>query len=141
MTLLWEDLSSELIDRLGIGMEAIWALVRAAQSGALALALVEPLDGDLSLSDAAGVLGDALEELELLRPELAAGGVAGELGPVPLDGLSGYRTAIAGLLGTALDVVVIMLREQDLDTPELLGLATVASLVGSGKQLVIGRLP
>lgn len=144
MTVSWEDLSCELVDRLGIGLDVTWSLLFTAQSGALALSLIAPLDEDLSLSDASRVMGEALEELEQLRPELAAGGLAADLGPVHLDGLTYYRTAITGLLGTALDVVAIMLRDQaqDLDTPELLALASFVALVGSARQLVVtGPLP
>jgi hypothetical protein len=140
MTVMWEDLRGELIDRLGVGIETLWSLIFAAQSGVLALALIEPLDGDLALSDAAEAMAEALEELERVDPALASGGIAVDLDPVQLDGLTGYRTAIAGLLTAAGQVVALMLREhvEELDTSGLLALASVASLIGSGREFVTG---
>ena len=139
MTVLWRDLKSELVDRLGIGMEALWSLVRTAQSGVLALSLIEPLDEDMRLSDAAMDLTLALDEMEEVSPALAAGGISVDLGPVRLDDLGDYRASILGLLGAAIDVVAHMLREQveELDTPELMSLATVASSINSARQLLL----
>jgi len=84
MTVSWTEPARELVDRLGVGMEALWSLVFSAQAGALRLATVEPLDQDFALSDAGIGLADALAELEWARPELAAG-VSVELGPVRWD--------------------------------------------------------
>ena len=143
VTVSWTQPAQELVDRLGIGMDALWSLIYAAQVGALSLALVEPLDEDLSLTEAGMDLADALGELEWVCPELTAGSVAVDLGPAPLDDVSACRAAIAGLLAAAVDVVVALLREQgeELDTPDLLAVARVAHLVGSAYTQVSGRLP
>jgi len=83
MTVSWTEPARELVDRLGAGMDALWALLFAAQHGALRLALVVPLDDDPSLTEAAVDLGEALEELEWVRPQLPSGGLAVGLGPAP----------------------------------------------------------
>ena len=143
VTVSWTQPAQELVDRLEVGMDALWSLIYAAQTGALSLALVEPLDEDLSLTEAGMDLADALGELEWVRPELTAGSVAVDLGPAPLDDVSACREAIAGLLAAAVDVVVGLLREQgeQLDTPDLLAVARVAHLVSSAYTQVTGRLP
>lgn len=139
----WTEPARELVDRLGVGMDALWSLVYAAQTGALRLALVEPLDEDLSLTSAGMDLADALGELEWVRPELAGCSIAVDLGPAPLDDVVACRTSIAGLLAAAVDVVVALLREQgeELDAPDVLALARVAHQVGSAYTGVTGRLP
>ena len=91
-------------------MDALWALTYAAQGAALHLALLEPLDEDLSLTAAEMDLAEALGELEWARPELAAGGLALDVGPAPLDDVTGCRQALGQLLQAAIDVVIDMLR-------------------------------
>jgi hypothetical protein len=39
----WMEPAREPVNRLGIGLDALWSLIYAAQTGALRLALVEPL--------------------------------------------------------------------------------------------------
>ena len=136
MTVSWTEPARELVDRLGVGMEALWSLVFSAQDGALRLAMVEPLDEDFALSDAGVGLADALAELEWARPELAAG-ISVELGPVRWDDVIAYRQAIAGLLAAALEVVADLLRSAELDTPDVLALARVIHLVSAAHQRVL----
>lgn len=136
MTVSWTEPARELVDRLGVGMEALWSLVFSAQEGALRLATVAPLDQDFALSDAGLGLADALAELEWARPELAAG-VSVELGPVPWNDVIAYRQAIAGLLTAALEVVADLLRSAELDTPDLLALSRVVHLVSAAHQRVL----
>ena len=136
MTVSWTEPARELVDRLGVGMEALWSLVISAQDGALRLAMVEPLDEDFALSDAGVGLADALAELEWARPELAAG-ISVELGQVRWDDVIAYRQAIAGLLAAALEVVADLLRSAELDTPDVLALARVVHLVSAAHQRVL----
>ena len=149
MTVSWTEPARELVDRLGVGIDALWALVFTAQIGALQLALIDPLDGDLYLTDAANQLADALEELEWARPELTTGGMSIDLGPVPWDDLIAYRSNISGLLAAAIDVIAELLRNNTpagkhipgnprLEAAELLALAHIVQLVSSAYQLVIG---
>lgn len=139
----WTEPARELVDRLGSGLDALWSLLYAAQSGTLRLALVEPLDDDLSLTAAGMDLAEALSELEWVRPELAACEVAFDPGPARLDDVAACRASIAGLLAAAVDVIVGLLRgpAEELDTPDLLAVARVAHLLGSAYTRVTGRLP
>ena len=143
VTVSWTEPARELVDRLGVGMDALWSLTYAAEAGALRLALVEPLDEDLSLTAAGMDLAEALSELEWVRPELAACSLAFDPGPAPLDDVTACRASIAGLLAAAVDVIVGLLRSQgeELDTPYLLAVARVAHLLGSAYTHVTGRLP
>ena len=136
MTVSWTEPARELVDRLGVGMEALWSLVFSAQDGALRLAMVEPLDEDFALSDAGVGLADALAELEWARPELSAG-ISVELGPVQWDDVIAYRQAITELLSAALEVVADLLRSAELDTPDVLALARVVHLVSAAHQRVL----
>jgi hypothetical protein len=143
MGVLWTQPARVLVDGLDGGLEGLWSLVFAAQHGALRLALDRGLDGDLSLTLAAMDLGEALEDLEWSRPDLPAGGVAVDLGPVPADAVSDCRTAIAHLLAAGLDVAADVLRDssQDLDTPDVLCLARVVHLLSNAHLRVTGRMP
>lgn len=140
MTVSWTEPARELVDRLGPGMDALWSLVFSAQAGALSLATVEPLDEDFALSEAAMDLADALGELEWACPELTAVAVTVDLGPPCWDDVIAYREAIAGLLAAAIDVVAALLRDEDLDIPDVLALARVVHLVSSAYQRVTGHL-
>ena len=149
MTVSWTEPARELVDRLGVGLDALWAMGFTAQIGALQLALIDPLDGDMVLTDAATQLAEALEELEWVRPELTLGGMSIDLGPVPWDDLIAYRSNISGLLAAAIDVIAELLRTSTpassipvgtlrLDAAELLAVARVVHLVSGAYQLVIG---
>jgi hypothetical protein len=135
MTVSWVDPARELVDRLGVGLEALWSLIFSAQVGALQLATVEPLDRDFALSQAGLGLADALAELEWLRPELA-GGVAVDLGQVPWNDVIAYRETVQGLLAAALQVTADLLRSEQLETADLFALARVVHLIGAAHQRV-----
>ena len=143
MAVSWMEPARELVNRLGIGLDALWSLIYAAQTGALRLALVEPLDEDLALTEAGMDLAETLGELEWIRPELRAGPVAFDPGPAPLDDVTACRAVVTGLLVASVDVAVGLLREQgeDLDTPDVLAVARVAHLLGLAYRGLTGRLP
>lgn len=136
MTVLWQDLKAELLDRLGNGVEALWSLLYAAQSGVFALSLITPLDEDFSLSDAATDLMLALDELECARPELLLTGFAMDLGPVGRDDLTAYRQSIQGLLSAAKEQLELLLKDglAEFETPAVLALAATATLTGSAQR-------
>ena len=142
MTVSWTEPARELVELLGVGLDALASLLVSAQAGALTLSLIEPLDEDFWLSDAAIALGDALDQLALVAPETSQCPVTVTLGALRWDDLIAYRQGIEGLLGAAADVVAQMLREQaaDLDTTQLLALAHVVHLVGRAYRLVGGRV-
>lgn len=140
MTVSWTEPARELVELLGVGMEALAGLLASAQSGALALSLIEPLDKEFWLSDAAIALGDALDQLAFVAPETPECPITVDLGAVRWDDLIAYRQGIEGLLVAAFDVVAQILREQaaDLDTQDLLALAHMVHLIGHAYRLVGG---
>ena len=96
MSVSWREPARDLANRLGVGLDALWSLVYAAQSSALELALVEPLDEDLSLTAPGMDLADALSELEWVSPELATCSVVFDPGTAPLDDVTACRACTAG---------------------------------------------
>ena len=96
MSVSWREPARDLANQLSVGLDALWSLVYAAQSSALELALVGPLDEDLSLTAAGMDLAEALSELEWVRPELATCSVAFDPGPAPLDDVTACRACTAG---------------------------------------------
>lgn len=141
MTKVWQDVASEVRDRLGGGPEALWSLLYTAQSAVFALSLMSPLDEDLDLSDAATELMLALDELEAAQPELLLETLAIDLGPVALDDLAGYRSAIDGLLAAASDQIVSVFQYglDDVTVEQILALASVVTHVGSAARRIGGR--
>ena len=142
MTKVWQDVACEVRDRLGGGTEALWSLLFTAQSGVFELSLMAPLGEDVALGAAAEELMLALDELEAAQPELLLETLAIDLGPVTLADLTGYRTAIAGLLEGIQDQVARLSQTglDSLDVEQLLALASVATLVGSARRLVAAQL-
>ena len=142
MDVSWTQSAQELVDRVGAGMDALWALTYAAQGAALQLALLEPLDEDMSLTAAGMDLAEALGELEWARPELAACTLAIEVGPAPLDDVTGCREALGGLLRAAIDVVERLLRGgEELTRADLLAVARAVHLIAAAHTRITGRLP
>ena len=137
MTLIWDDLKTDLQQRVDY-VEAVWSYLWHAQGGVLVLSLVDPLDRDLQLTDAADKLGEALLELERGHPELEFFHLHGEPGPVPLDDVGGYRAGVDGLLQLALDEVTRIHRDLSgsLDATDLAALASVATLAGDARRLI-----
>ena len=139
----WEATAGRVVDRLGVGMDALWAVLFAAQTAALLLSLAGPLVDDQPLSTVAMDLVEAVEELEWARPELAAHGVGLDLVPIPDGDLARGRAGLAGLLRVALDVATGLLRDPDrpLDTAELLAVSRVVTLLGTAHVGTTGQLP
>lgn len=141
MSKVWQDVATEVRDRLGVGPEALWSLLFTAQSAVFALSLMSPLDEHLDLSDGANELMLALDELEAAQPELLLETLAIDLGPVPVDDLAGYCAAIEGLLVAARDQIVSVFQYglDDLPVEQVLALASVVTHVGSAARWVAGR--
>ncbi len=142
MTVVWQELRGELHDRLGEGVETLWSLLSAAQTGVMALALMLPLDDGAGLDDAATNVMAALDELELVRPELTFDSFTADLGPVDVEDIGGYQAGIVGLLQAAGEHVAQLARNglAGLETSAVLALATGASVIGSAQRLVVGRV-
>lgn len=142
MTVVWQELRDELHDRQGEGVETLSSLLFAAQTRAIALALMLPLDDGAGLEDAATNIMLALDELELVRPELMFVSFTADLGPVDVDDIEGYQAAIDELLQAAgeHDALLALNGLPGLEASAVLALATVASLVGTAQRLVVGRV-
>ena len=80
----------------------VWTLTHTAELGALRLALLPGADDDLALTTAAADLGDAVDALEHAVPDLPRTGVVVDFGDAPLDEVQACRTALAGLILSAL---------------------------------------
>ncbi len=72
MTVPWTTTAGVLVDRVEPGMAGLWSLIRTAQRGVLRCATDAELDRDLAFTFAAMDLGEALEDLEWVHPDLAA---------------------------------------------------------------------
>jgi hypothetical protein len=143
VTVAWtepaERLARSLPDR---GLAGLWALLHTAELAVLQLALLPGLNDDLTLTEAAFDLREAVEELEWLHADLPLRGRAANLGAAPLDQVGACRGGVARLLLAGLDTVGRLLAAgQELDTPELLVLARVCQRAGRAHLRVTGRLP
>ena len=138
----WVFPARALAEGLGPGLEAVWAMIFAAQTATLQLAQITPLDDDRPLSAAAWELEQALEELERVRPELSVNGLALDLGPPPLEAAQPCREAVAGLIGAALGMLTARLPDggNGRDVTELLALARAATLVATARHGLTGGL-
>ena len=130
----WPEPVRIVTDRLGDGIEALLALLFSAELAALGLSVHTPVSEEGGLSRAAWSLAEAREELEWVRPGLAAHGVAIDLGPAPAGEWSACRDALASVLRLGVGVVTGMLRDhvEDLDTAELLAVARATTLLSDG---------
>jgi hypothetical protein len=139
----WQVTAGRVVDRLGVGLDALWAVLFAAQTAALLLSLAGPLVDEQPLSAVALDLAEAVEELEWARPELTAHSVGLDLASIPGGDRAQGRAALAGLLRVALGVATGLLRDPDqaLDAAELLAVARVVTLIGTAHVGTTGQLP
>ena len=119
----------------------MWSLIRTAQRGVLRCATDAELDRDLAFTFAAMDLGEALEDLEWVHPDLAADAVTVDLGELPGDDDGDAHTALGLLLTAGLDAAARMLREQPetLDTADVLCLARTAHQLAATHRRLTGR--
>lgn len=132
----------DMVARLGAGVEALWAVLFAAQNGALTLALLTPMEAERSFTAVAVDLAEALGELEWVHPKLTRSGIAIDLGAAAVSDESAGTDILAELLRVGVRVVSGMLREPttELDTPELLALARTVTLLGDAHLHLTGHL-
>jgi hypothetical protein len=140
VTTSWSETAEGLLDRLGYGMDALWAVLYAAQHAALVLALDDP-PGDDTLTRVGIDLADALGEVEWARPELARYGIALDLRPetgldpgVRREQLAGV-IAVAGKIARALAVDA---GDETLDLDDLTALTRVLSATSAASASLVG---
>jgi hypothetical protein len=140
--MLWAQPARTLIASSTIGMAGFWSAVYAAQNAVLWLGVSDPRRWDISCTEAAMDLAEALSDLEWVSPWLAAGeGV--DLGPVtPLDDFDSCVRQTAGLLRATVELAARMLAspEVELDIPELLAVSRAVHLVSDAHVRLTGSL-
>ena len=143
MRVIWDESARAAVARLGVGIEAVWAVLFTAQHAALTLALATPLGDEGSLTVAAMDLGEALGELEWVGPDLTTAGTVIDLGDISGAGVEECRSALAGLLRMGIEAVLAALQDPagGASTPELLALARTTTLLGQAHVHVTGSLP
>jgi hypothetical protein len=108
----------------------------------LALAVLPGLDDDLTFTEAALDLREAVEELEWVQPGLPPRAVSVDLSDAPLHEVNACRTAGGGLLTAVLAEAGQLNRPPgEFDTPQVLALSRVSQLAASAHRRVAGRLP
>lgn len=138
----WDGSIRAVADRLGYGMDALWAVLYAAQHAALALALDDP-PGDDRLTRVGMDLADALAEVESVRPELAHHGIALALGTDPDFDPLARRAQLATMITGAGELVRVLTMgngDEPLDTEDLLGLTRTVVAVAAAYATLTGQL-
>lgn len=136
----WADAAQGLVDRLGYGMDALWAVLYAAQHAALVVALDDP-PGDDTLTRVGMSVGDALGEVEWARPELARYGITLDLRPDPAADPIQQREQLASVLAVAAKVVRVLTTDagdETLDTSDVLALGRIAVAVHAASTELVG---
>jgi hypothetical protein len=90
---LWLEPGRRLTD-LAAGWEGLWSLLVTARQAALALVVLPGLDDDLTFTEAALDLREAVEELEWVQPGLPPRAVSVDLSDAPLHEVNACRTAV-----------------------------------------------
>jgi len=98
----WIRPADQLRASVQTSIAGVWSLTYAAELGALRLALLPGADDDFALTAAAADLGDAVDALEHAVPDLPRTGPVVDFGDAPLDQVQACRTALAGLVLSAL---------------------------------------
>jgi hypothetical protein len=118
----------------------LWAAARAAQQAAAEIATRPDVDNDLGWTHAAGHLGEAADELQRARPEIARfaeiPALAAQIRDLPLPEATGVFLAsiVAGLHDFDVD-------DSALQPSDLLAAGTAAYWFGMAHHVLTGQLP
>jgi hypothetical protein len=137
----WDEVTGEVVTRLGPGLDAIWSLLEAAEYSTLSLSLVDQSD-DVGLSAAVADLMEARSELEWIRPELQFAQQALDLSPDGDGSADEHRTAAVAYLESSLELIRTVLRDEcgSMSLQEMAGLARVMTLASGAHTRLTGRL-
>ena len=120
------------------GWDGVWSLLYAAGQAAVNLSAVPGADQDLGLSYAALDVSYALTELELLGPDVAATGVAVDLGSVDLADCAAAVVVVDDLLAAAEFLAIELVTQPDVGTSVVLCVTRVMTLLSSARAKVTG---
>ena len=137
----WDEMTDEVVQRLGSGLDTIWSLLEAAEYSTLSVSLLDP-SGTVELSAAVADLLEARSELEWLRPELQFAQQGLDLSPDEDSAADVHRTAAVAYLESSLQLVRTVLRDEGgaMSLQEMAGLARVITLTSSAYTRLTGRL-
>jgi hypothetical protein len=118
----------------------LWAAARAGQAAAAEISTRPGVDNDLAWTHSAGHLGEAADELQRARPEIAGfaeiPALAAQIRDLPLPEATEVFLAwiVAGLHAFDVD-------DADLEPSDLLAAGTAAYWFGMAHHALTGRLP
>ena len=137
----WDEMATEVVQRLGSGLDTIWSLLEAAEYSTLSLSLVDP-SGDVGLSAGVADLMEARSELEWIRPELQFAQQALDLTPDGDGSADEHRSAAVAYLESSLQLARTVLRDEggSMSLQEMAGLARVITLASGAYTRLTGRL-
>jgi hypothetical protein len=108
MVAMWQEPAMALVERGEPGWAGLWALLDAGGHAALTLSLVAPLGVGVDLAFAAIELGEARDELEWTRDELAARAPV-RLGPLHVgESVGDARRVLKHLVQAAVDRALLL---------------------------------
>ena len=138
----WTGPAEPLRARTQTTIAGVWSLTYTAELGALRLAQLPGADEDLALTTAAADLGDAVEALEAAVPDLPRTGLVVDFGDAPLDEIQACRTALAGLIVSALTTLGQAASHPGTVDPAVLAAAgTALARLTSAYWRITGTLP
>ena len=137
----WTGPAETLRARTQTTIAGVWSLTYTAELGALRLAQLPGADQDYALATAAADLGDAVEALEAAVPDLPRTGLVVDFGQAPLDEIQACRTALAGLVVSALTTLGQAASQPGVDPAVLAAAGTALARLTSAYWRITGTLP
>lgn len=137
----WTGPAQSLRARVAADLGGVWSLTYAAEIGALRLAQLPGADEDFALTAAAGDLGDAVDTLETVAPDAPRTGLVVDFGDAPLDEIQACRTALAGLILSALATLGHAATRPGLDPTVIAAAGTTLARLTSAYWRITGTLP
>lgn len=137
----WIGSAEALRARVAVDLGGVWSLTYAAEIGALKLAQLPGADEDFALTAAAADLGDAVDALEATVPQAPRTGLAIDFGDPPLDEIQACRTALAGLVLSALATLGQSVTRPGTDAAAVAAAGTTTSRLTSAYWRITGTVP
>jgi hypothetical protein len=126
---------------VAVDLGGVWSLTYAAEIGALKLAQLPGADEDFALTAAAADLGDAVDALETVAPDAPRTGLVVDFGDAPLDEIQACRTALAGLILSALATLGQAATRPGLEPAVIAAAGSALARLTSAYWRITGTLP